>query len=138
MRLLGVTLVVMALGLGGLPARADYPDWQEVADVKVIEVLTYDADGDLRESKVWFVLLGGEPYLRTSRSRWLENLRRDSNLKLRIQDREYEVRAEEITGDGIVARVDQATREKYGWQERLIHVFRFRKPDILKLSPRSE
>ena len=58
--------------------------------------------------------------------------------RLRIEGREYEARAEEIPGDEIVERVDAASRDKYGWQERMIHPFRMRKPDILKLSPRSE
>jgi len=118
------------------PARAEYPDWKRLADVKVIEVVTRDADGDVRETKVWFVLVDGVPYLRTSRSRWLENLRRDPDLVLRIEGREYEARAEEVPGDEIVEKVDHATREKYGWQERAIHIFRMRKPDILRLSPR--
>jgi hypothetical protein len=127
---LAVPLLVAA------PARADAPDWESLADVKVIEVMTRDADGDLRETKVWFVLVDGASYLRTQRSRWLTNLRRDPNLVLRIEGREYEARAEEIPGDEIVEAVDRATIEKYGWQERVIHPFRMRKPEILKLSPR--
>lgn len=118
------------------PARAEYPDWESLADVTVIEVVTRDADGDLRETKVWFVLVDGASYLRTGSSRWFENLRRDPNLVLRIEGREYEARAEEIPGDDIVEAVDRATLEKYGWQERMIHPFRLRKPNILRLSPR--
>jgi hypothetical protein len=129
-------LLAFALLVLAAPAWAEYPDWASLADVQVIEVVTRDADGDLRETKVWFVLVDGAPYLRTSRSRWLENLRRDPDLVLRIEGREYEARAEAIPGDEIVEQVDRATREKYGWQERAIHVFRIRKPDILRLSPR--
>jgi hypothetical protein len=127
---------LLAVGLAG-PARADWPDWQALEGVEVIEVVTRDADGGERATKVWFVLVDGEPYLRTSRSRWLDNLRRDPDLGLRIEGREYEARAEEIPGDAIVEQVDAASRDKYGWEERLIHPFRMRKPDILKLSPRS-
>jgi hypothetical protein len=129
-------LLAMAPWLVAAPSRADYPDWESVAHVKVIEVVTRDADGDLRETKVWFVLVDGAPYLRTQGSRWLANLRRDPNLVLRIEGREYEARAEEIPGDEIVEQVDRATLEKYGWQERMIHPFRMRKPEILRLSPR--
>jgi hypothetical protein len=35
-----------------------------------------------------------------------------------------------------VEKVDLATVEKYGWQERMIHPFRMRKPEILRLLPR--
>jgi len=132
--LLASALSVLTLATA---ARAEYPDWQALADVPVIEVLTVDEDGDARETKVWFVLVDGEPYLRTSDSRWLENLRRDPDLGLRIEDREYEARAEEIPGESIVEQVDAASAEKYGWQERFIHVFRMRTPEILKLAPRA-
>jgi hypothetical protein len=128
-------LLLLALLLA-VPARAEYPDWASLANVEVIEVVTQDADGDLRETKVWFVLVDDVTYLRTSRSRWLENLRRAPNLVLRIEGREYAARAEEIQGDEIVEQIDRATREKYGWQERAIRIFRIRKPDILRLSPR--
>ena len=128
-------LVLLLPLLLAAPALAEHPDWASVADVKVIEVVTRDADGDLRETKVWFVLVDDVAYLRTSRSRWLENLRRDPRLVLRIEGREYEARVEEVPGDEIVEQVDRATREKYGWQEGAIHIFRMRKPDILKLSP---
>jgi hypothetical protein len=129
-------VLVVVLGSLAAPAGADYPEWESLADVAVIEVVTQDADGDLRETKVWFVLLDGEPYLRTSESRWLENLRRNPELVLRIEGRDYEARVAEVQGDEIVERVDAASREKYGWQERLIHPFRRRTPDILRLSPR--
>ena len=120
------------------PARAASPDWQRLARAGVVEVVTHDADGDLRETKVWLVLVDGAPYLRTSPdSRWLENLRRDPNLVLRIEGQDYELRAEEVPGDAIVERVDRATLEKYGWQERVIHVFRTTPPVILRILPRA-
>jgi hypothetical protein len=134
MRIFPAALIALCLAAGA--ASAEYPDWQALADVDVIEVLSHDADGDLRETKVWFVLVDGEPYLRTNGSRWLANLRRDPQLELRIEDRVYEARAEEIAGDEILQRVDAASREKYGWQERFIHVFRMARPEIVKLSPR--
>ena len=126
-----------ALLLAATAAGAEFPDWDSVADVSVIEVVTQDSDGDLREAKVWFVLVEGVPYLRTNRSRWLDNLRRDPNLVLRIDERDYEARAEEVAGDTVVESVDAASLEKYGWQERMIHPFRMAKPDILRILPRT-
>ena len=126
------------MGLVATGADAEYPDWEQVEDEKVIEVLTLDEDGDQRETKVWFVMFDGAPYLRTNDSKWLENLRRDPNLGLRIDDREYEARAEEVPGDDIVEQVDRASVDKYGWQERFIHVFRMKKPEILRISSRPD
>ncbi|MBW2267901.1 MAG: DUF2255 family protein [Deltaproteobacteria bacterium] len=118
-------------------AAAQGPDWQAHADVSVIDVITTDADGDVRDVPVWFVEVDGEIYLRTSRSRWLKNLRRDSNLRVRLEGAEYPLRAVEVKGDAIVEAVDAASAEKYGWQESLIHPFRLRTPDILRLESRT-
>jgi hypothetical protein len=132
---LAVPARLCVLGVSA-PSAADYPDWQALSDERVIELATDDEDGDARETKVWFVLLDGEPHLRTSESRWLSNLRRDPELVLHIEGREYEARAEEVTSEEITLRFEAAAAEKYGWQDRFIHLFRRGEPDILKLSPR--
>ena len=132
----------IAIGIAVLlasAARGEQPDWEILGGEKVIEVITQDADGDVRETKVWFVLLDGEPYLRTNDSRWLENLRRDAVCRLRFEGGgEYEFRTDEVAGDEIVDRVDDASAEKYGWQESLIHPFRMSKPEILRLEATGE
>ena len=48
---------------------------------------------------------------------------------------EYEARVEEVPGEEIVERVDIASVVKYGWQERMIHPFRIRRPTVLRLHP---
>jgi len=63
-------------------------------------------------------------------------LRRDPNLRLRIEGVLYEAEAEEIPGQGILAKVDLASMRKYGLQEQLIHMFRFGSPQILRIFPR--
>ena len=131
-------LVSLALGLllAG-PAGADYPDWESVAEVSTIEILTHDEDGDLRETTIWFVLLGGEPHLRTADSRWLQNIRRDPNVGFRIEGQEYEAAAREVTSDEMIEKVNQALREKYGWGDRFVRPLRYRNPRILRVSPRA-
>ena len=130
-------LVAILVFAGTGTASADFPDWNQYARVQTIEVLTIDPDGELRVTPVWFVLLNGEAYLRTSGSLWLDNLRRDPNLRLKIEGKVYEAQAEEIPGMGIVEKVDIASERKYGLQERLIHIFRMRKPEILRIFPRT-
>jgi len=135
---LSVALATLAIASNAAGEEAGgWPDWDSYTDVGIIEILTVDEDGDARESKVWVVLLGGEPFLRTNDSRWLENIRRDPEIGLRIEGREYTGMAEEIEGDEIVDKVDEASRRKYGWQEAFIHVFRMKKPEILRLIPRT-
>jgi hypothetical protein len=55
---------------------------------------------------------------------------------LRIEGVLYEAEAEEIPGQGILAKVDLASSRKYGKQEQLIHLFRFGSPQILRIFPR--
>ncbi len=60
-------LPVLALLACATPTRVQGTDldWLAVADVGVIEIVTSDEDGDVRETKVWFVLLDSVSYLRT-------------------------------------------------------------------------
>lgn len=113
---------------------ADELDWEEVEDVRVIEIITVDEDGDDRKTKVWFVRIDGVPYLRTNDSRWLENIRRDPGVLIRIDGSEYVQLAHEVTTPELIEQVDTASRAKYGWQEAVIHVFRISDPEILRLS----
>jgi hypothetical protein len=136
-RLKTALIAIFLLALGGV-ARAEYPDWNRLADIQVIDALTVDEDGTLRETPVWFVLLNGEAYLRTSNSHWLENLRRDSNLRIEIEGKIYEAQVEEISDQGMVEKVDIASQRKYGWQEYLINFFRMSSPQILRILPQEQ
>ena len=134
-----VISVFLILAVGGVTGvAAEFPDWDRYSGVEVIDVLTFDEDGDLRQTPVWFVLLSGEAYLRTGNSRWLANLRRDPNLRLEIQSQRYEARAEEIVDDALVGKVDIAADRKYGLQDRLIRLFRTSSPRIVRLYPRPD
>ena len=104
--------------------------------MSIIEIITVDPDGDLRDTKVWFVTIDDTAYLRTNGSRWLANIKRDPEVVIRIEGREFPQLAHVVPGEEIIERVDAASREKYGWQEALIHPFRIKPPDILRLSPR--
>jgi len=126
----------LLVATGAARAAEGHPDWQALRDVSVIEVITTDEDGDLRETPVWFVLVDGDPYLRTSDSRWLANILRGSPVPIVIEGLEYEVDAVPVDGDAIRAEVDAASAEKYGFQESVIRFFRVRPPDVLRIVPK--
>jgi hypothetical protein len=118
------------------PAAATGPlDWAALSDLDVIEIVTTDEDGDVRVTKVWFVLVDDVSYLRTSSSRWLENIRRSPEVTIRIDGVDYPQVATEVTSAELVEQIDAASRAKYGWQDSFIHTFRSSEPQILKLSP---
>lgn len=129
---LGFCLAVLA----GVPSHALASDctWEEVDTHKVIELETADADSSMRRTKVWIVLLDGVPYLRTSDSRWLANLRRDAKLTVHAGECKINAAAEEVDVEGLVDAIDAASAIKYGWQQRLTRFFRYRTPEILRLT----
>jgi hypothetical protein len=117
-------------------ARAAEVDWQRVQDEDVIEVLTHDEDGALRETSVWIVAFDDRGYLRTNDSRWLANIRRGSSVSLRIGEDEFAVTAREPDDAALSARVEEGFKQKYGFTQRVMSVFRMREPTLLELSAR--
>jgi hypothetical protein len=128
-------LLVAAIVSNG--AAAETFDPAITRDVGVVELITHDDDGKLRETKVWVVLIDGEAFLRTNASKWLANLRRDPAARLRVEDEEYPVVAEVLSDPAWIPKVDAASAEKYGWQEKSIHLFRMKDPTIIRLNPAS-
>jgi hypothetical protein len=124
-------LLVVELAGG---ARAGEIDWQRFQDEDVVEVLTHDEDGALRETSVWIVAFDGHGYLRTNDSRWLANIRRGSSVALRIGEDEFAVTAREPDDAALTARVEEGFKEKYGFTQRVMSWFRMREPTLLELS----
>jgi hypothetical protein len=115
-------ILPLAALLLALTAGADSgPSWQPFVDTDVIEILTLDPGGDSRETKVWIVVLDDAGYVRTNDSRWLANIRRGSPVKLRIEEREWPVLAEETD--------DRDTVDRVG----VMSFFRMTEPTVLRL-----
>jgi hypothetical protein len=131
-------MLALALALCAAPALAGEIDWQAAASQDVVRIITVDPDGELREKKVWIVVQDGSGWLRTGNSRWLANIRRDPEVKLRVGEELLELRAEEIGDAAARGRVDAAMRAKYGWTDRMIDLFRWRDYHVLRLSPRAD
>ena len=128
--LLGVALL--------LAGRADGFDWEPFEKSDVILVMTHDDDGDLRETKVWVVVVDGSGYVRTNASTWLENIQRDPQIELRAWGQNYLMRAEEVTDEALKEKIEEAFKEKYGFLQRTMSLFRFREPTVLRLVPRTQ
>ncbi len=130
-------LLSLGLVLGAAGARAAEPDWDKVADVGRIEIVTHDEDGDARETKIWFVVVDGQGFVRTGNSNWGQNIRRDPrDVVLRIEDREYPLRAEFIENDSLRERVVAAFRAKYGWFDGAVQIVRGKRPNIMHMISR--
>jgi hypothetical protein len=132
--LLPATLL-LALSLA-LPAAAAAPDWNAVAGVETVEVVTTDEDGSPRETTVWLAVVDGAGYVRTGSTSWGDNLVRNPELVLRIGAEEYPLRVEFVEDDGLRASVSETFREKYGFSDSAISWIRGDRPKIMRLVPR--
>ena len=136
MKAVAWTVVLLTLALADL-ARAAELDWQKFQDTDVIEVLTHDEDGALRETSVWVVAFDGHGYVRTNDSRWLANIRRGSSVALRVDAAEYAVAAREPEKDAALdAHVEEQFKQKYGFMQRVMSTFRMREPTLLEFTAR--
>jgi hypothetical protein len=134
MRFFG-TALVLALAVGLAPA-ASAVDWSKHADEQVVQVVTTDEDGAARTTKVWIAVVDGEAYIRTGGTRWGKNVERNQDVRILAEGAEYDLRVEFVSDEALRARVSQALREKYGWSDRMLSVFRGGAPKIMRLVPR--
>jgi hypothetical protein len=115
-------LAALLLGLAAAAsASAQVPDWSAVAEVEEVTALTRDADGAERETTIWFAVVDGQGYIRTSRSTtWGDNALREGGLTLRFRGgAEHPVRVELFEDEALLARIAAAFHEKYGTVDTL-------------------
>jgi hypothetical protein len=127
---------VGALVLGASPASAEAPDWNAVADVGTVEIVTTDQDGSTRETTIWLAVVDGQGYIRTGNTRWAANIERNPEVVLRIGETEYPLRVEHVEDEALRERVGQAFRDKHGFTDALVSLFRHRHPKIMHLVAR--
>ena len=108
----------VSFSCGSVPLAPEPIDWREADDRWSLHIVTLDADGDERVTRIWLAIADGVGTLRTGDSRWWENLQRDANCRIRVEDVDYPVRAEFVTDREGKVKIDEAFAEKYGWWER--------------------
>ena len=114
-------------------------DWQALADTETIQVVTKDEFGKPRETTVWLAVYDGHGYIRTGATRWGKEIQREPDVVVRIAGDEFPLRAAPIgAGDATFAAVTDVFRQKYGFSDAAIGVFRNLggTPTIMRLDPR--
>lgn len=135
-RLFHAVALASCLTLSGA-ARAQ--DWNTFADIEAIQIVTNDDDGKPRDTKVWLAVHDGNGYVRTGGTRWGDNVRRDSNVVVRIGTESFPLHAVAIPSeDPLYASVADSFRQKYGFSDRAMGILRnLGGPAmILRLDPR--
>ncbi|MEX2208074.1 MAG: DUF2255 family protein [Myxococcota bacterium] len=115
--------LLLGLVLFSAQARAQALNWIAFADEDVIEILSHDPDGELRETKVWVGVIDGVGYVRTSDTRWHGNIAAEPNVVVRVGGVEYPLRAELVKDASLRARVNEVFRAKYGFTDRMLGWF---------------
>ena len=129
-------MLATACATGGPAPPPGSLDWDSVAAEWFALVLTTDPDGSPRETRVVFVVMEGTGIVRTGATRWFANLQRDPDIGLRIGEREYAGRAEQIHDADEERAINAAFRAKYGLGDRLADWIRPRNRNVLRLRER--
>ena len=139
-RSLPILLGALALALASAaPAAAAAPDWNAVAGVQTVEIVTTNEDGSARDTTIWLAVVDGQGYIRTGSTRWEANIERNKDVTLRIDTAEYPLRVEFVEDDALRARIQQSLRDKYGFSDSFVSFFPFlrgSRPKIMRLVPR--
>ena len=130
--------VVLSLAIFASVAAAEPFNWAPATTESVVEVLTSDTDGELRETPVWIVVIDDVAYVRTNDSKWLANIRRGSAVRVRVRGLESGVLAFEVADAALTARVEKAFKKKYGSMQRMMSLFRMSEPVVLRLAPKAD
>jgi hypothetical protein len=128
----GISLAVMATS-GAAAAQ----DWAAIGATDVVVVVTRNQDGSDRETKVWIVELDDRAYIRTAATRWYGNVEREPDIVLRVGEKALPLRAVLVTDALLADRVEAAFREKYGFWDAFMAIFRFGEPHVMRLEPRA-
>lgn len=126
--LIAVSWLSLALGCGPfllLPggrldgAMAPAPDdWGFCERVKTVQLETRPEDP--YSDNIWAVGMGPLLYVHAGahRSRWVENMEADSDVRVRVEDTLYDVRASRVEDQAEFTRFSNAYEEKYGSRPR--------------------
>lgn len=113
--------LALVLGCASPPmtGSGEAMDWRTAAEPWSIQLVTRDADGASRTTRMRVVALDGSGFVRTGESGWGQNLERDPSCQLHLKGKDHRLRAEAVTSAADKQRIDAAFLAKYGWQERL-------------------
>ena len=106
------------LGLSGEVNQQPVQDWSFTSDFKEIFVETATPYGIPHSVTIWCVAHENQLYLGAwapDTKRWVANVARDPNVRLKIGDKVYEQKLEVLTDAATIAKLNQSYARKYGY-----------------------
>lgn len=100
------------------PTVAAPDDWSFTDAVKTVQLET--APADPYSVNIWVIAMGEHLYVHAgaNRSKWVENLEADPNVRLRVDDSIYELTASRVGAQDEFDRFSDAYERKYGRRPR--------------------
>ncbi len=113
----GPLLVIPGGRLDGVPAPAPN-DWSFTDDVDTVQLETRPEDP--YSVNIWAVGMGPLLYVHAgaNRSSWVEHMEANADVRIRVEDNLYEVRASRVEDQDEFARFSDAYEKKYGARPR--------------------
>lgn len=125
----------LVLSVAAHGAAQEALDWSQYAEHGVVTVVTTNRDGSARHTKAWLAVVEGRGYLRTGGTRWGANIERDPEISLLAGPESLDLRVRFVTDEATREAVKRAFREKYGFADWFINLFRGNNPRIMSLEP---
>ena len=103
-------------GLSGEVHPQPVDDWSFTSSVKEISIETATAYVLPHSVTIWCVTLGNQLYVgawQADTKHWVANVRRDPNVRLKIDNVIYEQKLEPIEDPATIARLNQSYARKY-------------------------
>jgi hypothetical protein len=140
-RIIAISALVLVV-VGGLAAYELLPrgalegsvaeplrDWSSTNDVTTIQLETRPSDP--YSVSIWSVGLGPNLYIHAgaNRSRWVENIEANADVRVRIEEKIYELRAFQVTDEVEFEAFADAWERKYDMRprnENVAEVYAFR------------
>ena len=91
-------------------------NWTEVPEVVQLEVQPLDP----YSLNIWAVIANGHLHVATQQAKWVPMLAADSDVRVKIDGKIYELTAEKLTKVGELEAVEQAYRKKYELEESML------------------
>ena len=108
------------LGLSGEIAQQPVQDWSFASDAKEIFIETATPYFIPHSVTIWCVTLDNQLYVgawEADTKRWVANVARDPNVRLKIGNKIYEKKLEPMTDAATIARLNAEYARKYEYDE---------------------
>ena len=108
------------LGLSGEVHQQPVEDWSFTSDALEIFIETATPYGIPHSVTAWVVMVGDDLYVAADdadKKRWVTNVARDPNIRLKIAGKVYEQKLVPITDEATIASIDRGFERKYEYEE---------------------